>query len=451
MKNWTLDTMRRAFRPDRRALIAGFGATLLSPSIGWAQPAGAPRSSLALRARPMSRALRQGQPESGIWGLESDGPGPGLSFARGEEIAVAFRNDLPSPAVLSWRSVHGSPASEPLIGRAPVAAGGSDTFNVGLGRAGTLVCDVRLLGDGQPRPSAATALVVRETDAVAVDRDQVMLIEDWRLDSAGHAIAAATDPGAATPVYTINGKPAPDISLRQNERIRLRFINGCQRNVIAIKIEQFDSHIVAIDGQPAEPFLARDGRLVLAPGTRIDAFIDATEAAGSVNPITLHDGVRPQPVARLLTSAEPPRRSAPLPPPDPLPSNGLPEKLDLKNAQRTELVLDGLSQAQPGWTLPAAYAPTLRPAFRAQQNRTVVVALVNRATTPITFHLHGHHFRLLDRLDDGWKPFWLDTLVIDARQTQRIAFLGQSPGLWLMEALAADWAAQRLIHSYEIT
>ena len=63
------------------------------------------------------------------------------------------------------------------------------------------------------------------------------------------------------------------------------------------------------------------------------------------------------------------------------------------------------------------------------------------------FRLHGHHFRLLDRLDDGWKPFWLDTLLIDAGQTQRIAFAADYPGQWLMEAMAIDWAAPRLVRA----
>ena len=39
---------------------------------------------------------------------------------------------------------------------------------------------------------------------------------------------------------------------------------------------------MAIDGQPAEPFQARNGALVLAPGGRIDAFIDVTAPAGTV-------------------------------------------------------------------------------------------------------------------------------------------------------------------------
>jgi FtsP/CotA-like multicopper oxidase with cupredoxin domain len=59
------------------------------------------------------------------------------------------------------------------------------------------------------------------------------------------------------------------------------------------------------------------------------------------------------------------------------------------------------------------------PAFRVKAGRTVVLALTNRGDIAEVFHLHGHHFRLLDRLDDGWKPFWLDTLAIEPGQTQR--------------------------------
>ena len=99
---------------------------------------------------------------------------------------------------------------------------------------------------------------------------------------------------------------------------------------------------------------------------------------------------------------------------------------------------------------PANFANTAAPAFRAKPGRAVVLALTNRADMPEVFHLHGHHFRLLDRLDDGWKPFWLDTLAIEPGQTQRIAFAAQYAGRWLIEAVAADWAAQRLVRWYSV-
>jgi FtsP/CotA-like multicopper oxidase with cupredoxin domain len=224
-------------------------------------------------------------------------------------------------------------------------------------------------------------------------------------------------------------------------------VNGCQRSVIAIKIEGHEVRVMAIDGQPAEPFPARNGAVVLAPGTRVDAFIDVTAPPGSTSSILLHDGKEPRPIARLIASNEPPIRAAPLPLAPPLPSNGLPTQLDLKNALRFDVALGG---PRTDWAMPATFAVTAPPSFRAKVGRTVVLALTNRAEIATVFHLHGHHFRLLDRLDDGWKPFWLDTLAVEPGQTQRIAFAAEHAGRWLIESMTTDWAAARLVRWYSV-
>jgi FtsP/CotA-like multicopper oxidase with cupredoxin domain len=309
------------------------------------------------------------------------------------------------------------------------------------------MCDLRLLGDGQPRPSRALALIVAESEAIEVDRDEVFLIEDWRLRPDGTAIAPGIDPKGTTAVYTVNGLAMPDIPIRTHERLRLRLVNGCQRDVIAIKIEGQDVRVMALDGQPSEPFQARNGALVLAPGGRVDTFIDASAPAGSTSAILLHDGKEARPIARLVTSREPPLRDAPLAAAPPLPSNGLPARLDLKNALRFEVTLGGV---QAGWVTPVNFEASAAPAFRARAGRTVVLALTNRGEMAGVFHLHGHHFRLLDRLDDGWKPFWLDTLAIEPGQTQRIAFAAEHAGRWLMENVATDWAAPRLVRWFNV-
>jgi FtsP/CotA-like multicopper oxidase with cupredoxin domain len=204
---------------------------------------------------------------------------------------------------------------------------------------------------------------------------------------------------------------------------------------------------MAIDGQPAEPFLARNGAIVLAPGSRVDVFIDVTAPAGSTSSILLHDGKEARPVARLIVSHEAAIRNAPLPPAPPLPSNGLPAQLDLTSALRIDLTLGG---PQADWITPPNFTKSAAPAFRAKAGRTVVLALTNRAEIATVFHLHGHHFRLLDRLDDGWKPFWLDTLAVEPGQTQRIALSAEYAGRWLIETAATDWAAPRLVRWYSV-
>jgi FtsP/CotA-like multicopper oxidase with cupredoxin domain len=434
----------RIFRLDRRELVTGLGAAVLSPALPRIAAAQG-RPSLMLQAKAGIVALRPGEANTPIWSLLGPAPERDISLRRGDELEITLANELPVAAALNWHGLDGVPAAEPLAARAPLSPGAKETFVIPLRHAGTFMCDLRLLGDGQARPLPARALVVRESEPVAVDRDEVFLIEDWRLRPDGTAIAPGIDPKDTMPLYTINGLITPDIPTRTNERLRFRFINGCQRNVVALKIEGHDVRVMALDSQPAEPFLARGGALVLAPGTRVEAFIDATAPPGSSLPILLHDGKEARPIARLVASRQPPLRDAALPAAPPLPSNGLPNRLDLKNALRVDLTLGG---AQAEWVAPGSFASSAAPAFRVKAGRTVVLALTNRGDIPEVFHLHGHHFRLLDRLDDGWKPFWLDTLAIEPGQTQRIALSAEYPGRWLMETMATDWAAPRLLRCY---
>ncbi len=439
----------RISRLDRRELLAGLGATVLGPAMpSMADAQGTQkRPSLALQAKADTIALRPGGPDAPIWSLAGPAPDRDFRFKRGDAPDIALLNELPVATVPNWHGIDGTAAAEPLLARTPLAPGTSDGFAFPLRHAGTYLCDLRLLGDGQARPFAARALIVQESEAVAVDRDEVFLIEDWRLRPDGTAIAPGIEPKDTTPVYTINRRTSLDISARSNERLRFRFINGCQRIVIGVKIEGCDVSVMALDGQPAEPFQARNGALVLAPGGRVDVFIDATMPAGSTAAILLHDGKEARPIARLVASSEPPIRNVVLPAAPPLPSNGLPAQLDLKNALRFDLTL---GESRTDWVTPADFAASAAPAFRVKTGRTVVLALSNRADTATVFHLHGHHFRLLDRLDDGWKPFWLDTLAIEAGQTQRVAFAAEYPGRWLIETMATDWAAPRLLRWYSV-
>lgn len=429
------------FQPDRRALLAGLGGVLASSALpAAAQDLAVP---LALRARAGGLALRPGLPDTPTWSLE----GPDRRFKRGNRAEIAFANDLPVPAILNWRGIGGIQAAEPLLVRPIVAPGTRETFGIPLRYAGTFMCDLRLLADGAGRPSRPLPVIVVESEPILVDRDEVLLVEDWQLSPDGVADAPGNDIKNSQPAYTVNGRTSLDLTARLNERLRLRFINGCQRAVIALKLEGQDVRVMALDGQPAEPFPARNGAIVLAPGGRLDAFIDMTATAGSRSSILLHDGKQVHPIARLIASNDPPIRNAVLPAASPLPSNGLPARLDLKNALRIDLALGG---PQTDWVAPRTFAASAPPAFRTKAGRTVVLALTNRAATANVFHLHGHHFRLLDRFDDGWKPFWLDTLAIDTGQTERIAFLADQGGRWLLESVAADWAAPRLLRWYSV-
>jgi len=430
------------FKPSRRAVLTSLGLGGISALLP-GRPMAAESLPATLTAKAGSIVLRPGQTASRAWVL--DGSPQPLRFRRGNTVELGVANELLGPVAFDWRGLSRVPAMEPLTGQPALAPGGRVKLTVPATQSGTGLCDIRLLTDGAAAPARGLPLIVDESEPVNVDQDQVLLFEDWRVKADGTALSPGIDPKDAETIFTVNGTPTVDIPVRRHQRIRLRLINGCQRMVVAIKIAALDVRVMAIDGQPAEPFSARNGAMVLPPGGRTDVFVDIPAAAGAATAILLHDGTTARTIGSLVTSGEPQVRAAPLPPAPALPGNGLPDRLELKAAARGELALDG-----PDWVAPAKFSIAMAPAFQVKTGRVAVLALTNRARISTVFHLHSHHFRLLDRLDDGWKPYWLDTLALEPGQTQRIAFAGETAGRFLIESVATDWAAPRLVRCYEV-
>jgi FtsP/CotA-like multicopper oxidase with cupredoxin domain len=230
---------------------------------------------------------------------------------------------------------------------------------------------------------------------------------------------------------------------------------------------------MALDGQPAEPFLPEKSRVVLSPGSRCDLFVDAALKPGASAPIMIDTGREEIEIARLQYAAEP-KRAAPLAPAKPLPANALPERMDLVNAFRLEVLMEGgamsmkmrdlMMQARPpeshshaprfvAWTLngKASEGHDPEPLFSVQRGKTVVLTFPNETRFPHNIHIHGHHFRHLDALDDSWKPFWLDTVLVLPGKTERIAFVADNPGKWMIHCHMLEHQAAGMAAWFEVS
>jgi FtsP/CotA-like multicopper oxidase with cupredoxin domain len=345
-------------------------------------------------------------------GYDGAVPGPVIRARRGDEVKVRLINALDEPTAIHWHGVRLPNAVDGAPIRAPVAPGASIDYRFTVPDAGTFW--YHATERRQQERGLYGALIVAETTAPPVDRDVVIVFADRPRDGDPH--------------FTLNGEPALDIAARTNERLRLRFINASTSEVMNARIDGHRVFVMALDGEPAEPFASRDSRVGLGPGNRADVFVDATRPPGSIAPIVFAHAGGETPLARIVYEGSP-ARTAPPGDPAPLPANPLPERLNLARALRATVPIDA-GKAFAG--LPAA------PLLTAERGRTVVLGLDNRDAGEHVVHLHGHHFRLLDRLDDGWKPYWLDTIVVSARQTALIAFLADNPGRWLIEHHALD-------------
>jgi FtsP/CotA-like multicopper oxidase with cupredoxin domain len=93
----------------------------------------------------------------------------------------------------------------------------------------------------------------------------------------------------------------------------------------------------------------------------------------------------------------------------------------------------------------------LQPIFTVKRGQVVVLALRNETAFPQALHLHGHCFRLLHPLDDGWEPYWLDTFQLLEGRTARIGFLADNPGRWLISATVLERFDTGLWTLFEVT
>lgn len=359
-------------------------------------------------------------------GFNGAAPGPVIRARRGDEVRARFINGLDEPAALYW---HGVRAVIPMDGSAPsalVAPGASFDYRFTVPDAGTFW--YRAVPAARQEAGLHGALIVAEPAPPPVDQDRVLVFDSRPAGEAG------------TRRCTVNGATSLDIAVRPNERLRLRFVNASAAQVMDARVQNHRVTVMALDGEPAEPFASRDGGIALGPGNRADVFVDATLGPSSVAPIAFMPESGEPPAVRLVYG-DAPARSAPLGEPGPLPANALPERMNLSRALRVTLPMEGRG-ATPAHTA-QMHQPQMRSQalFMAERGRTVVMALDNRDAAVRIVHLRGHHVRLLDRLDDGWKPYWLDTIPVPGQQTVRIAFVADTPGRWLIENRAIDGAA----------
>ncbi|MDQ2083141.1 multicopper oxidase family protein [Xanthobacteraceae bacterium Astr-EGSB] len=352
-------------------------------------------------------------------------PGPILRLRRGDELAVRLINSLDEATALDWHGLRGAGMLASPPQRPPLAPGTSVDMRLACPDAGTFWYHAER--HDQARRGLHGLLVVEESEPVAVDRDLPLIIAD----------APVSDAGA--PALMANGAPTLQWPVRTNERLRLRLVNAASR-VLAVRIEAHRPMVMALDGQPCEPFVARDAEVFLGPGNRADLFVDMVLTPGAAAAIVAQTESGTATVA-TLSYGETPLRAAPLAPPQPLPANDLPARMDFAGAFKSDLVLTG--------TLTGA-EPSSRPAFSIRRGRTVMLGLSNRTAAVQVVRVHGHAFRLLDRLDDGWKPFWLDTLVVPSGGTHRVAFVPDRAGAFLITA-AGIAGAPSLTTWFEVT
>ncbi|MCR9256252.1 MAG: multicopper oxidase family protein [Alphaproteobacteria bacterium] len=444
----------------RSVLLGGLSAAALPATLSMVPRPVFAEAAPVLRAAPgLARIGPEDAAKTAIWGYDGAVPGPAIRLKQGERVRRRFVNDLPQASTVHWHGIRIENAMDGVPGLTqPVVAPGADfLYDFVVPDAGSYWYHPHNRSWEQQARGLYGPLIVEEAVPQEVDRDEMLLIDDWRLteawqvDESFGALHDWAHGGRLGNWATVNGDGDLSVPARRHERFRLRLVNTSNARILTLALIGLDGWTVAVDGQPLEapvPLAAESDRIVLGPAQRVDVIVDVTGAEGEEAFVAGTNGDQRFALATFPISgvARTVRSAAP----GALPPNPLPPVDPRAVARSVTLTMEGgamgglrratmngrtydlreLAQRGKVWAFNGAVDMPEAPLVDARLGETVEITMVNRTAWPHAMHLHGHHFKRVGP-DGGLGP-WRDTDLVAARETARILFHADNPGDWLL-------------------
>jgi FtsP/CotA-like multicopper oxidase with cupredoxin domain len=314
-------------------------------------------------------------------------------------------------------------------------------FNLYLPRAGST--DASQQGRGLFGP-----IIVDEPKAPDVDLDAAVVLSDWNVDASGRIEDDFAEPAIGRGsgrkggvIFANNGAAPLTLKSRPGARVRLRLGSAATARLATIVISGAKVLIVAVDGQPSEPFEPLANQFPMGPGARFELMFDMPRNPGADVRLDLRGdaGAADQRFVAIVSEGEAMDARSELPR---LAANPrLPAEIALESARRCDFAISGGGPAPfaiNGATF-IDWAP--KPAYVIPRGQPAVFALANKTAVVQAIRLWGHVARLLHSMDDGWEPYWRDTILIQPGRSAHVAFVADNPGKWPLESAIPEHRA----------
>lgn len=435
----------------RRAFCAGLaGAT----GLALARPALASPDVLTAQKATVQLAP-DGYPATEVWSYGGTIPGPLIRVPQGGSVTRRLVNDLDVPTSVHWHGIRIANAMDGVAGltQDAVPPGGTFDYDFDVPDAGTYWYHAHTSSMEQVARGLSGVLIVDEATPPDVDRDEVLMLDDWLLDPETGLFAEPfahpmmmSHGGRTGNLIGVNGQYAYAMQAETGERLRLRLINAANARIFGLKLEGMTGWTVALDGMPLDAPEPVSGEIVLAPAQRIDLIVDITATDGPAGLLMSLDGDAWEALVEVtLTGTRAARDTAPAP----LPANPNSARPDLANARSFDIVMEGGAMAgmdsathkgerlgfraliEKGqfWALSGQAGLSDTPFAALKRGEVARVRLTNRTVFPHGMHLHGMHFREL-RADGTMGPL-RDTILSIPNEPLEIVFTADNPGKWL--------------------
>ena len=401
-----------------------------------------------------------------IWGYEGVAPGPEIRVVQGARMQGRLMNDLPDATSTHWHGIRIDNAMDGVAGltQEAIAPGTSFDYDFVVPDAGTYWYHSHNRSFEQVARGLHGALIVEEPDPLDIDREEVLILDDWLIDPDTAQIADSfgamhdlSHAGRLGNYITTNGTYNLSKPVNRHERLRLRLINASNARIFQLALDGLEGWIVALDGMPLAQPREVEGTFVLAPAQRIDLLVDVTAETGGVGHIVQFDRNESfSQVSFVVTGDSAKSRRAK---PEPLPPNNhaMPQ---LAEARDLSLFMEGGAMGGMRGAMMGRRISSMRDMMRSGSfwafngsvggmdgaplasfslGETVRLKIANDTAFPHAMHLHGMHFHEIGP-DGSLGPF-RDTTLLERGEVRDIAFVADNPGKWLLHCHMLSHAA----------
>lgn len=405
-----------------------------------------------------------------VWGFERQAPGPEIRIAQGARVTRRIINDLPAPTSTHWHGIRIKNAMDGVAGltQDPIRPGESFEYDFVAPDAGTYWYHSHNRSFEQVARGLHGALIVEEPDALDIDHEEVLILDDWLINpetaqipdtfGAMHELSHA---GRLGNYITTNGRYNLSRNVTRHDRLRLRLVNAANARVFQLGLDGLDGWIVALDGMPLAQPQRVDGTFLLAPAQRVDLIVDVTAESGSAGHIVQFDRSESfsQVAFEVRSDGTRAQRETPLP----LSPNTVPAP-DLASAKDLELLMEGgamggmrsammggrmssmrdMMQAGQFWAFNGSVGGMEGPPLASLSlGETVRLKITNDTSFPHAMHLHGMHFHQVT--PDGGLGALRDTVLLQRGEVRDLVFVADNPGKWLLHCHMLSHAASGMM------
>lgn len=453
-------------RLNRRQFIA---ATAASTVLGAGRAPAAETGELRARVAEI-QLLPEEYGLTRIWGFDGIAPGPEIRVAKGGRVRKRLMNELPDATSTHWHGIRIDNAMDGVAGltQEPIAPGASFDYDFVAPDAGTYWYHAHKRSFEQVARGLHGALIVEEPEPIDIDREEVLILDDWLIDPETAQIANnfgamhdLSHAGRLGNYVTTNGTYNLTKTVRRNERQRLRLINAAGARIFRLGLKGLDGWVVALDGMPLAQPRPVEEAFLLAPAQRMDLVVDVTAEVGEAGHLVQvgRDESFSQVAFEVAAEGTRARRDAPaaLPPN----THAAP---DLGQARQIDLLMQGgamggmrgammggrmssmrdMAQSGNFWAFNGAVGGMEgEPLVALSRGETVRLKIANDTAFPHAMHLHGMHFH--ETAPDGSLGALRDTTLIDRGETRDIVFVADNPGKWLLHCHMLSHAASGMM------